>query len=216
MKTSETINEISAANAKAWGEISNPVKDKQNPAFKHGNKVSTYTDIASGLNATRPVLSKHGLTVFQTQRMEGEILMLDTRLSHSSGQWIEGEYPVCRFPAKPQDIMSALTYARRGALFSLIGIAGDDDDGNEANKLEIPAQKNAPVKHAGDAFDVDTSQTTRDAILFAIDLCQTEDDLRALWTEQKENIAKLHAADREIVDSVKEDKKAALKGKAAS
>jgi ERF superfamily len=216
MRTSEQINEISGAASKAWGEIANPVKDKQNPAFKNGGKVSTYADIASGLNAARPVLSKHGLTVFQTQRMEGEMLMLDTRLSHSSGQWIEGEYPVCKFPAKPQDIMAALTYARRGALFSLIGIAGDDDDGNEANKLEIPAQSNKPpVKPAGEFFDVDTSQVTRDTILFAIDLCSSEAQLRQLWAEQAPNIKKLHAADREAVESVKEDKKASLKGIAA-
>jgi ERF superfamily len=210
MKTSEAINEISAALAKAQGEIANPAKDAQNPHFR-----SSYADLASGVNAIRSPLAKHGLAYLQATRLDGEILMVDTRISHVSGQWIESEFPACRFPAKPQEVGSALTYARRYALFALIGIAGEDDDGNAANANETPARK-PPVKPAGEFFDVDTSQVTRDTILFAIDLCSSEDELRKLWMEQAPNIKKLHAADREAVESVKEDKKMALKAKEAA
>jgi len=213
MKTSKSINEIAGASSKVWGEIANPIRDKQNPGFKHGNKVATYADIASGLNAARPVLSKHGLTVFQTQRMVGDMLMLDTRLSHSSGQWIEGEYPVCKFPAKPQDIMAALTYARRGALFSLIGIAGDDDDGNEANKLTIPSQKKDAVSNE---FDVDTSQVTREIMREAIGMAHTFEELAEWFKANKANIAKLHEADRVVVLDEMNDREDALKGKVAA
>jgi hypothetical protein len=76
--------------------------------------------------------------------------MLDTRLAHKSGQWIEAEYPVCAFPAKQQEMGSALTYSRRYSLFSLVGIAGEeDDDGNaavtatQAPKREKPAELSA-------------------------------------------------------------------------
>ena len=215
MKTSESTDAISAALAKAQGEISNPAKEAQNPHFR-----SSYADLASGVNSIRIPLAKNGLAYLQATRLDGEILMVDTRISHVSGQWVESEFPACRFPAKPQEVGSALTYARRYALFALVGIAGEDDDGNAANQTETPARKSEPVKPVQfrpppDTFDVDTSQTTRDTIIFAIDLCQDEDQLRKLWLEQKDNIRKLHAADREMVDDEKEARKQILKGKAA-
>jgi hypothetical protein len=78
----------------------------------------------------------------QITRLEGDVLMLDTRLAHSSGQWIQSEWPVCKFPSAPQQIGSALTYARRYSLFSIVGISGDDDDdGTAANSQETQAPK---------------------------------------------------------------------------
>ena len=71
-------------------------------------------------------------------------MMLDTRLSHASGQWFESEWPVCKLPAQPQAIGSAMTYARRYSLFALVGIAGEDDDGEAANAAPTPA----PVRAA--------------------------------------------------------------------
>jgi len=209
MKTSEQINDISAALAKAQAEIANPAKDAQNPHFR-----SSYADLASGVNAIRAPLAKNGLAYLQATRLDGEILMVDTRVTHASGQWIESEFPACRFPAKPQEVGSALTYARRYALFALVGIAGEDDDGNAANANETPARKPS-LKAVGDGFDVETSQVTRDEITEKIGMCEDEGQLRQLWTEQAGNIKKLHAADMEIVESVKEDRKMALKGKAA-
>jgi hypothetical protein len=134
MKSSELTNEISAALAKAQGSINNPGKKAENPHFK-----SHYADLSAGINAIRDGLSANGVAFVQATRIDGEVLMLDTRLSHSSGQWIECEYPVCKFPAQPQIMGSAMTYARRYSLFSLVGIAGEDDDGNAAAKSEINA-----------------------------------------------------------------------------
>jgi ERF superfamily len=212
VKTTETLGKISDALSKAQAILTNPAKDAENPHFRN-----RYATLDAGLTIVRAALSKNGIAFTQGTRLDGDLLVLETRLSHASGEWMESEYPVCRFPAKPQEIGSAMSYAKRYALFSIVGIAGgDDDDGEAANRVETPAPaRKPPVKPAGEFFDVDTSQVTRDTILFAIDLCSSEDELRKLWTEQAPNIKRLHAADREAVESVKEDRKASLKGKAA-
>ena len=128
---SDRIDAISAALAKAQGQIANPAKSAVNPHFK-----SQYADLSAGLNAIRAALSANGIAVVQqTGIMLGDTLMLTTTLAHSSGQWVSAEWPVLKFPAPPQVIGSALTYARRYTLFALVGIAGegDDDDGNAAS-----------------------------------------------------------------------------------
>src|SRR6185503_7776397 len=54
---------------------------------------------------------------------------LTTMLAHASGEWIASDWPVCPLAdmASPQRMGAALTYARRYALFTLVGIAGEDD-----------------------------------------------------------------------------------------
>lgn len=134
LRCSAQINEIVGALAKAQGAINNPAKKGVNPHFN-----SKFADLSMGINAIREGLSVNGLAVIQSTRMQGDVLMLDTRLAHSSGQWFEAEYPVCKLPAQPQAIGSALTYARRYSLFGIVGIAGEDDDGNAANETQTPA-----------------------------------------------------------------------------
>lgn len=195
MKTSDATNEISAALAKAQGEISNPSKDKENPHFR-----STYADLASGINAIREALAKHGIAFVQGRRMDGNLLMLDTRLTHSSGQWIEDESPVIMFPAKPQDIMSATTYARRGSLFAIVGIAGDDDDGNEANKHEIPArQKRIPTPPNPPSHPSDDSHVIRDTLIEALLMAETPDDLSGWRLKNRLTIDNLCEEDKNAV-----------------
>jgi ERF superfamily len=208
MKTSETIDAISAALAKAQGEIANPAKDAQNPHFR-----SSYADLAGGVNAIRAPLAKNGLAYIQATRLDGDILMVDTRVSHSSGQWIESEFPACRFPAKPQEVGSALTYARRYALFAIVGIAGEDDDGNAANQTETPARKQQPV--TADYFDAETSRTKRDEIVEDIQNSGDEAGLTKTWEKHQDSIKKLHIADKQVVIEAKDDRKFALKSKAA-
>ena len=212
MRTSEQTNEISAALAKAQGKISNPNKDKENPHFK-----STYADLASGINAIRSSLSEQAIAFVQAERMEGDLLFLDTRLTHASGQWIEGEYPVCKLPARPQEIMACLTYARRGSLFSLVGIAGDDDDGNEANRQEIPAKRvPTPPKPPATGMSQEESQLARDMLISALEMAVTEADLIDWQEMNKATIAKLMEVDRQAVRDAYGDHRQALKGKAAA
>ena len=125
MKTSEATNELSAAAAKANAEIKNAVKDANNPHFKND-----YASLASVLDAVREPLSKNGLSVIQATKIgEGGEFILETRLTHSSGQWIESEMPLILGKSDMQGLGSAITYARRYALAAMIGVAQADDDG---------------------------------------------------------------------------------------
>lgn len=122
---------LAEALAKAQAKIRNPSKTSVNPHFK-----SKYTNLATGIDAVRAALSDNGLSVTQTTDFEGELLVLYTRLLHSSGEWIGSRWPVGAFTKMTQQqIGSALTYSRRYSLFSLVGISGDDedDDGNAAS-----------------------------------------------------------------------------------
>jgi len=118
MNTSEQISELAAALAAAQGMMENAVMNRTNPHFK-----SRYADLAAIINAARKPLSTNGLAFVQTIG-EG---VLHTRLLHTSGQWIASEHPL-PMSGKPQEIGSALTYARRYSLSALIGIAADEDD----------------------------------------------------------------------------------------
>jgi hypothetical protein len=140
MKTSETTNEIAAALSAAQGESANPHKESENPHFR-----SRYSDLASGINAVKDALAKHKIAVTQATYMIDDVLMMETRLTHASGQWMAGDYPVCKFPIKAQEAGSAMTYARRYSLFAMVGIAGEDDDGNEASKTATPAPRAEPI-----------------------------------------------------------------------
>ena len=60
---------------------------------------------------------------------EAGLIRLTTTLAHASGEWLSSEWPVCPLAetSAPRRMGAALTYARRYALFTLVGIAGEDD-----------------------------------------------------------------------------------------
>lgn len=118
-------SKIAAALAKAQSEIKNPEKTKTAKAGSYSYK---YADIADVLNQALPVLSKNGIAVTQPTHMVDGSLIVTTRLLHSSGEFIESEYPVSGIQGGDhQKIGAALTYARRYALCSLIGVAAEED-----------------------------------------------------------------------------------------
>jgi hypothetical protein len=99
-----------------------------------------YADLADILNAVIPVLSKNGLSLNQMTHMgDGGVLMLDTMLMHSSGEWIGGSYPL-RSHDRPQEMGSEITYARRYNAAAILGIQADEDDDGAV------AQKANPIK----------------------------------------------------------------------
>ena len=79
----------------------------------------------------RKTLGQHEIATVQTTAIDSATGMvnLTTMLAHSSGEWIASDWPVCPAAetANPQRMGAALTYARRYALFTLVGIAGEDD-----------------------------------------------------------------------------------------
>lgn len=136
MKTSEAIDLLAGALAKAQAEISGAAKDATNPHFR-----SQYATLASVWEAWQKVGPANDLALMQVTAVEDTRTVLVTRLAHKSGQWIEGIYPIRPVKDDPQGMGSALTYARRYALSAMVGIAPEDDDGNEASK-----DRTAPAK----------------------------------------------------------------------
>jgi ERF superfamily len=131
---------LAEALAKAQSKITNPGKNAENPHFK-----SKYTNLAAGIDAIRLALSDNGLSITQTTDFEGELLILYTRLLHSSGEWIGSRWPVGAFTRlSPQQMGSALTYARRYQLFSITGISGQDED-DDGNAASHPAKASVPI-----------------------------------------------------------------------
>jgi hypothetical protein len=175
MNTSEQIGELAVALSKAQGELKNPVKGSENPHFRN-----RYADLASGLDAIRPVLSKYGLALVQMTFIEGDMLLLDTRLIHAgSGQWLRSIYPVSRLGMKHQEGGSSMTYARRYAGFSLVGIAGadDDDDGNEAQKVDTKPAKKEPA-----GLTAEESERVLGVMEETLAMCESADSVKA-WAK---------------------------------
>jgi hypothetical protein len=86
-------------------------------------------------NALRGPFAKHGLSLVQMPEYINGDVFLTTRLLHSSGEWMESDYPIKPVKPDPQGYGSAITYARRYCLMAVAGIAPEDDDGNEASRL---------------------------------------------------------------------------------
>jgi hypothetical protein len=134
-RSSETIGAIAAALAKAQGELTNPEKSLRatirSPFPREGDRTFRYASLASGLDIVRKSLGQHEIATVQTTVIDpatGQI-NLTTLLAHASGEWISSDWPVCAISetAAPHRMGAALTYARRYALFALVGIAGEDD-----------------------------------------------------------------------------------------
>ena len=123
------MKDIYTALVKCQSQIRTAIKDSRNPHFK-----STYADLGSVWDAVKDALHSNGLAVIQLSRIhDSGAPVLVTRIIHTSGEHIEGEYPlVCKDPTDPQKLVAATTYARRASLSAALGVIADDDDGNTA------------------------------------------------------------------------------------
>jgi hypothetical protein len=106
--------------------------------------------LSSGLHIVRKTLGQHEIAIVQTTAIDqaAGIVNLTTMLAHASGEWIASDWPVCPIveTANPQRMGAALTYARRYALFTLVGIAGEDD-------LDVPDLCDGPLPPSSSALD---------------------------------------------------------------
>jgi len=134
-RTSESIGAIAAALAKAQAELANPEKSCAatipSPVLGGAERSFRYAPLAKGLEIVRKSLGRQEIATVQTTVIDQEagLLRLTTVLAHASGEWVSSEWPVCLLneTASPHRMGAALTYARRYALFTLVGIAGEDD-----------------------------------------------------------------------------------------
>jgi ERF superfamily len=156
-RSSESFAALAAALAKAQAHLVNP--EKSLTATIAGGRPGEaarsfrYAPLSSGLEIIRKTLSEHDLAVIQTTAVDqsSRVLTLTTMLAHSSGEWIASYWPVCSVAefANPHRMGAALTYARRYALFTLVGIAGEDD--LDAPDLCMPGPVTGPSPSSAQA-----------------------------------------------------------------
>lgn len=174
IETSAELGELAKALSTAQAEIENASKDGLNPFFKAPGKPngSAYATLASVWEACRGPLTKNGLSVSQLPVSRDGSVGVVTTLLHSSGQWMRSALFAKPEKDTPQAIGSAITYVRRYALAAVVGVAPEDDDGNEASgnggskpAIKGGAQKANTVKAAPDALMANASQIQQIHIL---------------------------------------------------
>lgn len=144
MRTSDQLDQLATALAKAQGELENASKTSSNPHFK-----SKYADLAEVLNTVRPVFSKHNLSLVQSPSYNPEtgVVSVTSLLMHASGQWIQDTASAPATKLDAQGVGSCVTYLRRYSAAAFAGCAQEDDDANSA----VGHAKKAPSKDALEA-----------------------------------------------------------------
>ena len=152
-RSSDSIGAIAAALAKAQAELTNPKKSLVgtiSSQLRDGDRTFRYAPLSSGLDIVRKSLGRHEIATVQTTAIDKDVglIRLTTVLAHSSGEWLSSDWPVCPIAdtAAPQRMGAALTYARRYALFTLVGIAGEDD--LDAPDLTIAGPQNTEARRS--------------------------------------------------------------------
>ena len=129
------LGTLATALAKAQAEIANPEKSLtatiESPFPREGQRTFRYASLSAGLDIVRKCLGQHEIATVQSTAIDRDtgLIKLTTTLVHASGEWVSSDWPVCPASetAAPHRMGAALTYARRYALFTLVGIAGEDD-----------------------------------------------------------------------------------------
>ena len=150
-RSSESIGAIAAALSKAQSELTNPEKSLTATIRPDGPGATEqsfrYAPLSSGLDIVRKTLGQHEIATMQSTSIDQDagLIRLTTMLAHSSGEWVSSDWPVCPVSetAEPHRMGAALTYARRYALFTLVGIAGEDD--LDAPDLKAPTAQNIGI-----------------------------------------------------------------------
>ena len=154
-RSSESIAALAAALAKAQAELVNPEKSLvatvRSDSRSETERSFRYAPLSSGLDIVRKTLGQHEIATVQTTAIDrpSGTVNLTTVLAHASGEWIASDWPVCAISetATPRRMGAALTYARRYALFTLVGIAGEDD--LDAPDLNAPTVQNSGAERFG-------------------------------------------------------------------
>jgi ERF superfamily len=219
-RSSQSISNLAAALAKAQIALVNPEKSLtatiQSTGRGRTEQTFNYASLSSGLDIVRKTLGQHEIATVQTTAVDQTtgLINLTTLLAHASGEWIASDWPVCSVieTEMPHRMGAALTYARRYALFTLVGIAGEDDldapdvatpidrkpqparpvtsshktNGRAAVTAAAPATKPRNVKEARPAkpaLAADLSAALRQLLTAEISDLRSSDDA-ALWAHR--------------------------------
>ena len=248
-RSSETIGAIAAALAKAQAELTNPEKSLIATVRASGprdqDQTFRYAALSSGLDIVRKALGGHEIATVQTTAIDKEagLNRLTTTLAHASGERLSSEWPVCPLAetSAPRRMGAALTYARRYALFTLVGIAGEDDldapDLGVTDRLGLVSKASVDVQPstiaACDARPVasseaarngrvggsprlglaaDQSEALRDQLIAQIRDLKSEDEAADWVHENLPAKNTLSSADAEIVEASFRERLAAIDG----
>jgi ERF superfamily len=225
-RSSETIGNISGALAKAQAELINPEKSLvaiiRSSFPREADRTFRYAPLSSGLDIVRKSLGRHEIATIQSTEIDKDagLLRLTTVLAHSSGEWISSEWPVCPMSdiASAQRMGAALTYARRYALFTLVGIAGEDDlDAPDLGAVPNPAAQQSngqpaagprvaagggkpPGLSARSVLGEQLSTTLRESLIQQMAAINSEDEAAAWAHRNLPAKNTLTAADAKIVE----------------
>jgi hypothetical protein len=226
-RSSESIGTIAGALAKAQADLANPEKSLTATIWssfpREGDRTFRYASLASGLDIVRKALGKHEIATVQTTEIdEAGLIRLTTVLAHSSGEWLSSDWPVCPVSetAAPHRMGTALTYARRYALFTLVGIAGEDDlDAPDLGAVpkagadQPPGlngrafadggvrRKASPIRPAKPVLAPDQSAVLRDRLVAELDALRSAEEA-AGWAHRSLPAKNtLTAADAELVEA---------------
>jgi hypothetical protein len=208
-RCSETIGLIAGALAKAQIELANPEKSLtatiRSPFPREGDRSFRYASLSSGLDLVRKSLGRQEIATVQTTSIDNAagLIRLTTTLAHSSGEWVSSDWPVCPVSetAAPHRMGAALTYARRYALFTLVGIAGEDDldapdiraelapaigipDGNNPSTPIVRNRPNGKPRQPKPVLATEPSAVLRDQLIAEIQGLKNGNDL-ALWAHRR-------------------------------
>ena len=169
-RSSPSIASLAAALAKAQAELVNPEKSLvgtiRSDRPGEAERAFRYAPLSSGLEIVRKTLGQHEIATVQTTAIDQSagIVNLTTVLAHASGEWIASDWPVCPISetAAPHRMGAALTYARRYALFTLVGIAGEDD--LDAPDLVTPQSQDGQLQRSKQAGNPHPNGGPRDPI----------------------------------------------------
>jgi hypothetical protein len=244
-RSSESIGNLAGAMAKAQAELANPEKTLTAtiPATfpREESRAFRYASLASGLDLVRKCLGRHEIATIQTTSIDppAGLIRLTTVLAHASGEWMSSDWPVCPVSetSAPHRLGAALTYARRYALFTLVGIAGEDDlnapdvpadvqsnsesmnggkpdrskdNGVALSSLRHGAHRRKPATSLLPMLDSETSANLREQILAEMATQRSVADLE-LWTYRNLSTKnRLKAADARLIEQAFEERLAAL------
>ncbi len=218
-RSSNSIANSAAALAKAQAELVNPEKSLVATIRSDGpgaaERSFRYAPLSSGLDIVRKTLGRHEIATVQTTAIDqgAGVVNLTTVLAHASGEWIASDWPVCAIAdtATPHRMGAALTYARRYALFTLVGIAGEDDidapdltaprpggleaekpgpqpksqlnGGRSAAPAFIPGRRGGANKPSAPMLDAKASAALRDQLVAELRAIASEHDATA-WAQR--------------------------------
>ena len=195
MRTSEQTDKIYPAMFAAVSEVGNIQRNTDNTFFK-----SKYVALDKLLEAVRPTLTEQGLFILQSPSFEEERVTVETRLVHAeSGQWVGVEltapFSIGKGSTATQAVGSAVTYLRRYGLFSLLGIAETDDDGNSAGNRaeEDVAPKKSQPRQQQQSKPADTVEQWVQGAKNSLDNLRFGTEISQWESANKDNLARLEA-----------------------